>query len=91
MSTPTAPTRPAEPPRPVLDAVFGVLWPDQRRGGRPRLVGAALGVGLLAAIVVPFRDLGVGTFLVLVSVYVVVAIAARDRLDEIVRGLREDL
>lgn len=86
MSTPTAPTRPAEPARPVLDAVFGGLWPDQRSGGRPHLVGAALVVGLLAAIVVPFRDLGVGTFLVLVSIYAVVATAARDRLDRTMLG-----
>ena len=70
----------AIPARPILDAVFGHLWPDPQTAGRPRLVAAALGVGLLAAIVVPFRDLGLGTFLVLAAVCAVVAVATRGRL-----------
>lgn len=68
------------PPPPILDAVFGHLWPDPHTAGRPRLVAAALGVGVLAALIVPFRDLGLGTFLVLAAVCAVVAVAARRRL-----------
>lgn len=71
----TSPT----PARPMVDAVFGRLWPDPQTAGRPRLVAAALSVGLLAAIVVPFRDFGLGTFLVLVAVCSVVAVSARER------------
>lgn len=69
----------ALPARPVLDAVFGELWPNREVAGRPRLLASALAVGFLAAAVVPFRDLGLGTFLVLAGVCVVVAAAARER------------
>ena len=70
----------AVPARPILDAVFGRLWPDPQTAGRPRLVAAALGVGLLAAVVVPFHDFGLGTFLILAAVSAVVAVAARERM-----------
>ena len=76
----SVPAASALPQRSILDSVFGDLWPDPRTPGRPRLVAAALGVGLLAAVVVPFRDAGLGTFMVLVAVCAVVAAAARDRL-----------
>jgi hypothetical protein len=58
----------AAPATPVLDQLFGSLWPERDLPARPRLVAAALAVGLLAAVVLPFRDLGVGTFVVLVAV-----------------------
>jgi two-component system sensor histidine kinase BaeS len=66
--------------RRVLESVVGDLWPDQRTAGRPALVGAASAVGALGAAVLPFRDPGVGTFLVLVAVCGVVVAAARERL-----------
>jgi len=56
------------PSTPALDLVFGDLWPDPSTPARPRVVAAAAGVGLLAGLVLPFRDAGVGTFLVLVAV-----------------------
>lgn len=62
-------------PAPVLDAVFGSLWPERSLPAKPRFVGAALAVGLGAAVVVPFRDVGIGSFLVLMSVCGVVAAA----------------
>lgn len=87
MSSPaTASATPAIPARPILDAVFGQLWPDPQTAGRPRLVAAALGVGLFAAVVVPFRDFGLGTFLVLAAVCAVVAVASRDRLTATMLG-----
>ncbi len=47
--------------------MFGRFWPDAGVPGNVRAVLACLGVGLLAAIVLPFRDLGIGTFLVLLA------------------------
>ena len=66
---------PARPLPPFADQLFGTLWPETGLVARPRLVGAALGVGLLAAVVLPFRDLGVGTFVVLLALTVTVAAA----------------
>ncbi|HEX4976907.1 MAG TPA: DUF4173 domain-containing protein [Nocardioides sp.] len=68
MSTPAPPAVPATPATPPLDLVLGDLWPDEATPGRPRVVAAAAGVGLLAGLVLPFRDAGVGTFLVLAAV-----------------------
>lgn len=65
--------------RPAMDAIFGKLWHDPGEVGRPRLVGAALGVGVLAAVVVPYRAPGLGTFLVLAGALTVVAAAGRRR------------
>ena len=70
----------AMPARPFLDTIFGDLWPDPQTAGRPRLVATALGVGFVASVVVPFRELGLGTFLVLAAACAVVALAARERL-----------
>ncbi|MGH3331363.1 MAG: DUF4153 domain-containing protein [Nocardioidaceae bacterium] len=80
MSTPSL--APSVPPKPLLDAVFGGVWPDgttpdQATPGRPRLLAASAVVGLLAAVVVPFRDFGLATFLALVAVFGVVAAADR--------------
>lgn len=73
MTAPAVPV-PAQP-RPVLDAVFGDLWPERSLVARPRMVAAALGAGALAAVVVPFRAPGLGTFLALMTVCAVVAVA----------------
>ncbi|QIX28837.1 DUF4173 domain-containing protein [Nocardioides sp. JQ2195] len=65
---PAAPTRPpATQPEPALDSIFGRFWPEQGLRGNTRALLACLGVGLLAAIVLPFRDLGLGTFAVLLA------------------------
>ena len=63
----TAPAPPAAAPvhtPPVFDSFFGAFWPD-RVPGRRAVVGAAAATGLLAALVLPFRDLGLGWALVL--------------------------
>lgn len=67
----------AAPTEPFLDGLFGAFWPDDTLPGRPALVVAALVAGLLAAVVLPFRDAGLGTFLVLMAVAAVVASADR--------------
>ena len=61
---PAAPTRTAEP---AMDMLFGRFWPETGLPGSVRAVLSCLGVGLLAGIVLPFRDLGLGTFLVLLA------------------------
>ena len=67
---------PQAPPRqPLLDALFGSPWPDSSTPARPGLVAAALTVGVVAAVVVPFREPGLGTFLVFSGVAGVVAVA----------------
>lgn len=55
----------AEPPS--LDTLFGRFWPDEGVPGSVRAVVASLLVGLLAGLVLPERDLGIGTTLVLLA------------------------
>jgi two-component system sensor histidine kinase BaeS len=62
------PARPASAvPEPALDPLFGRFWPDAGVPANVRAVLCCLGVGLLAAVVLPFRDLGLGTFVVLLA------------------------
>lgn len=77
MTTPAVPVPGAAEaaPRPLLDAVFGDLWPERSVPGRPRLLAAAAAVGALAALVLPFRAPGVGAFVVLLAACGVVAVA----------------
>jgi hypothetical protein len=67
----------AVPQRPFLDELFGALWPEPDLAASPRYVAAALAAGLLAAVVLPFRDAGLGTALVLGVACAVVASADR--------------
>lgn len=79
MTSPAVPSpRPpsvAVTPAPVLDSVFGELWPERDLSASPRLLSAALAIGLAAAVIIPSRNPGLGTFLVLVGVCGVVAVA----------------
>ncbi len=52
---------------PTLDTLFGRFWPDTGIPGSVRAVLCSLGVGVLAGVVLPFRDGGLGTFLVLLA------------------------
>ena len=71
---------------PLLDDLFGSFWPERRVPPfLPALLGAAA-VGLLAAVVLPFRDLGLGTFLVLLAAGGVVLGAGRHRRDPFTLG-----
>lgn len=54
-------------PEPAMDPLFGRFWPDNGVPGNVRAVLACLGVGVLAAVILPFRGLGIGTFLVLLA------------------------
>lgn len=75
MTNPAVTTTAIPPSRSALDSAFGSLWPEASLTARPRLVAAAAGVGVLAAVVLPYRDLGIGTFLVLVTLTGVVALS----------------
>ena len=73
MSTPAVPA-PGNPPAPSAGTAgstglqrvdpFGDVWPDENVPARPGVVAASSAVGLLAAVVVPERDPGIGFALV---------------------------
>ncbi|MFM6847746.1 MAG: DUF4153 domain-containing protein [Terrabacter sp.] len=67
---PTAPTAygsvPVGLPKPLLDSLFGDLWPESGVGPQVKLLLTCLGVGVLSAVLLPYRDMGVALFLVLV-------------------------
>jgi two-component system sensor histidine kinase BaeS len=63
----------------ATDGGVAALWPEQVAEPAPRLLGAALAVGLLAAAVLPFRQLGIGTFAVLLASGAVVLLGSCPR------------
>jgi signal transduction histidine kinase len=79
------------PPRPreeepvaapgVTDAIFGDLWRDRFLPGNVPVLLGAVGVGVLAGVVLPFRDPGVGWFVVLLAAGAVLLAASRHRHD----------
>ncbi len=91
--TPPAPpvavrTEPAPPvaasagqPPSLTDATFGDFWPERGVPGNVRVLLGAIAVGVLAAIVVPYRDHGLGSFLVLVAAGAVLLGASKNRRD----------
>jgi len=89
MPTPPPPPAPQAPPvapvavpaQPLLDDVFGRFWPDHAIPARPAIFLAALATGVLGGLALPFRDLGLGTFFVLLAAGAVVLTASRDRRD----------
>jgi hypothetical protein len=64
---PTAGAVPVTAPQPFVDTVFGDLWPEA--GLRPQVgvLLASLVVGALAAVILPFRDLGLALLIVLLA------------------------
>ncbi len=59
------PTPPGVPLPPFVDSVFGDLWPERGLAPRPDLVLGSVAVGAVAAVVLPYRNLGLGLLLVL--------------------------
>ncbi|MEP6815985.1 MAG: DUF4173 domain-containing protein [Marmoricola sp.] len=64
---------------PGLDALFGEVWPDAKVPARPRLLLVALGVGVLGALLLPGRDVGLGALVVLAAMGGAAMVARRDR------------
>jgi signal transduction histidine kinase len=56
---------PGVPPPPFTDAIFGDLWPERGLTTRPRLVLGSVAIGLVASLVLPERNLGLGAFVLL--------------------------
>ena len=56
---------PVGAPRPVVDSLFGDLWPEAGLAPQVRLLLVCLGVGVLSAVLLPYRDIGVALFGVL--------------------------
>lgn len=80
ISSPRPAQQPATPALPsVTDSLFGGFWPDRGVPGRPRLLAWAVGVGILAGIALPFHDLGLGTFLVLMAAGLLLLVASPRR------------
>ncbi|GAB4076811.1 DUF4153 domain-containing protein [Nostocoides australiense] len=69
--------RPAEGP--VIDGLFGRVWPETVREGRPRLVALAALVGAMAGLLLPERDTGIAWSVVLLATGAAVVMAARRR------------
>ena len=91
---PPAALRPTTPPEPVvemppapvparsvLDDVFGDFWPERGVPARLPVLLGAVGVGVLGGLVLPFRDAGLGTFLLLLAAGGVVLASSRHRRD----------
>lgn len=49
----------------VVASMFGNLWPERGRRTAPFALYASVAIGLLAAVVLPYRNLGLGVLLVL--------------------------
>ena len=83
--SPAATSQPPEQPpadvpaRPVLDDLFGGFWPERQVPARLGLLLGAVATGVLASVVLVERDLGLGTFLVLLAAGSVVLAASRRR------------
>ncbi|WP_374969896.1 DUF4153 domain-containing protein [Terrabacter sp. BE26] len=63
--TATPPT-PATAGAPVVDSLFGDLWPEAGLAPQVRLLLLCVGVGIVSAVVLPYRNIGLALFGVLV-------------------------
>jgi hypothetical protein len=67
--------------RPMLEDFTLSRWPDRKPAGRLGLLLGSVAVGLLAGLVLPMHDLGIGTTLVLASGGACVFVACTHRRD----------
>jgi hypothetical protein len=65
----------------LTDTIFGDVWPEHSLPANLPVLLGALGVGVLASVVLPFRDLGLAMFLVLVAAGGVLLAASSHRRD----------
>lgn len=71
----------AMPLGPTVADLFGKFWPEEGLPARIGILSACVGVGVLAGLVFPERNLGLGTFLVLMAAGATVFYAAKNRRD----------
>ncbi len=76
----SAPAPVGVPAPPFTDSLFGDLWPERGLPTRPGLVLGAVGIGVLASLVLPYRSLGLGALLLLLLAATLVLSASRRRL-----------
>lgn len=62
-----------------VDAFFGRSWPERDPAPRPGLLLGAIGLGVLAGILVPYRSMGLGVFIVLLAAAAVIHAPVRRR------------
>jgi signal transduction histidine kinase len=60
----TGPLAAVKPP-PLIESAFGDLWPEAGLAPQQRLLFTSIAVGVLAAVVLPFRDVGVALLAIL--------------------------
>lgn len=70
---------PVGAPKPFIDTVFGDLWPEAGLAPQVAVLLSCLGIGVLAALLLPDRDLGLSVSLLLLIGAVVVWRLARRR------------
>lgn len=70
---------PVGAPKPFIDTVFGDLWPEAGLAPQVAVLLSCLGVGVLAALLLPDRDIGLSVSLLLLIGAVVVWRLARRR------------
>ena len=78
---PPATSHPTAPPTPAMADLFGRFWPEDGLPARASVLLAAVGVGALAGTVIPDRNFGVGTFLIVMAFGATVFYAAKNRRD----------
>ncbi len=80
MATTIPPLRRTAPPTSLVDDAFGSVWRDAGVPARRGVVLVALGIGLLAGLVLPYADPGLGlTLVLLASGALVLAVSRRRR------------
>jgi two-component system sensor histidine kinase BaeS len=65
----------------LTDTAFADFWPGDSVPGNVRVLLEAVGVGALAGLVLPFHDLGLGVFFVLIAAGGVLLASSRNRRD----------
>ena len=76
--------------RPLMDTVFGAFWPERDGTPRPRVLLAAAGIGLLAALTLPYHDIGLAAYVVLLlsgALVLTVSAHRRDRFTVVAAAL----